>query len=41
MVMIKEENVWLNVRSAEGKLLIRERLGRWLVAQTETERELS
>jgi len=41
MVMIMEENVWLNVRSAEDKLHRQEKHGRWLVAQTEAVRELS
>lgn len=41
MVMIMEENVWLNVRNAEEKLHRQEKHGRWLVAQTETVRELS
>jgi len=41
MIMIMEENVWLNVRNAAEKLHRQEKHGRWLVAQTETVRELS
>jgi len=32
-----EENAWLNVRTAERKLLTLEKAGQWLVVQTEQE----
>jgi len=41
MLTIMEENVWLNVRNVEAKLLIQEKAGRWRVVQTELARELS
>jgi len=38
---IKKGILWLNVPNAEEKLLLLERLGRWLVDQIEMEREQS
>jgi len=32
---------WLNVQNVEQKLVAKESLGKWLVAQTEREREPS
>jgi hypothetical protein len=38
---ILEENEWLNVRNAECRFLVPEKLGRWLDAQTEQAKECS